>query len=145
MWFMWKIIFSIWRYTLLQFIMVKKIINVSFVERNFQMQENWRHINAPQRWKRSQMWLMWKSFSQSDDSKMHINSVHNGQKDHICEPCGKVFSYAGKLKRHINAVHKGQKDHMWLMWKVIFSIRKHINSIHNGWKDHSWKFNFLIP
>ena len=55
---------------------------------------------------------MWKSFSQSDDSKMHINSVHNGQKDHICEPCGKVFSYAGKLKRHINAVHKGQKDHM---------------------------------
>ena len=55
---------------------------------------------------------MWKSFSQSDDSKMHINSVHNGQKDHICEPCGKVFSYAGKLKRHINAVHKGQKDHI---------------------------------
>ena len=40
-----------------------------------------------------------------------MNAVHNGQKDHKCDSCGKAFSLAGVLKRHINAVHNGQKDH----------------------------------
>ena len=43
--------------------------------------------------------------------KRHINGVHNGQKDHKCDYCGKTYSQAGDLKRHINLVHNGQKDH----------------------------------
>ena len=41
--------------------------------------------------------------------KKHINAVHNGQKDHKCDSCGKAFSQAGHLKTHINSVHNGQK------------------------------------
>ena len=52
-----------------------------------------------------------KEFSEAGTLKRHINSVHNGQKDHKCESCGKLFSVARNLKRHINAVHNGQKDH----------------------------------
>ena len=37
----------------------------------------------------------------------HINSVHNVQKDHKCDSCGKAFSKAGNLKRHINSAHNG--------------------------------------
>ena len=43
--------------------------------------------------------------------KKHINHVHNCQKDHKCESCGKAFSSAGDLKDHINGVHNGQKAH----------------------------------
>ena len=42
--------------------------------------------------------------------RRHINSVHNGQKDHKCDSCGKLFSQAGNLKKHIISVHNGQKD-----------------------------------
>ena len=44
--------------------------------------------------------------------KIHNNSVHNGQKDHKCDACGRSFSEAGNLKKHINAVHNGQKKSM---------------------------------
>ena len=39
-----------------------------------------------------------KLFSKSGILKLHINSVHNGQKDHKCDSCGKAFSQAGNLK-----------------------------------------------
>ena len=42
---------------------------------------------------------------------MHIDSVHNGQKDHKFDSCGKAFSKGENLKTHINSVHNGQKDH----------------------------------
>ena len=48
---------------------------------------------------------MWKFIA--GDLKKHIHSVHNGQKDHKCDSCGKAFSSAGDLKKHINAVHNG--------------------------------------
>ena len=60
----------------------------------------------------------------------HINSVHNGQKDHNCDSCGLSSSSAGDLKKHINAVHNGQKDHKCDSCGKAFSIagnmRKHI-------------------
>ena len=43
--------------------------------------------------------------------KKYINAVHNGQKDHICDSCGKAFSQAWILKKHIDTVHNGKKDH----------------------------------
>ena len=48
-----------------------------------------------------------KAFSKAAHLKRHINSVHNGQKDHKCDSCGKAFSKASKLKKHVMAVHNG--------------------------------------
>ena len=52
-----------------------------------------------------------KSFSRADNLKRHIQTVHEGHKDHKCKSCGKSFSQAGDLKKHIHTVHEGQKDH----------------------------------
>ena len=65
--------------------------------------------------------------------KEHIKIVHNGQKYHKCNSCGKAFSSAGDLKRHINSVHNGQKDHKCDSCLKTFSqsgnLKKHINSV----------------
>ena len=70
--------------------------------------------------------------------KIHINVVHNGQKDHKCDSCGKAFSYRGDLKKHKNSVHNGQKDHKCDSCGKSFSeagnLKTHINSAHNGKK-----------
>ena len=72
--------------------------------------------------------------------KIHINSVHNGQKDHKCVSCGKSFSESGSLKTHINAVHNGQRDHKCDSCGKSFAqsvvLRRHIFSVHNGQKDY---------
>ena len=47
---------------------------------------------------------------ESGNLKIHINAVHNGQKDHKCDTCGKLFSIIGNLSRHINSVHNRQKE-----------------------------------
>ena len=78
-----------------------------------------------------------KTFSRASNLKVHINSVHNGQKDHKCDSCGKAFSQAGHLKFHINSVHNGQKDHKCDSCGKTFSqagnLKAHINSVHNAW------------
>ena len=64
----------------------------------------------------------------------HINSVHNGQKDHKCDSCEKSFSSSGYLKKHINSVHNGQKDHKCDSCGKVFSqagdLKAHINAVH---------------
>ena len=73
--------------------------------------------------------------------KTHINSVHNGEKDHKCDSCEKAFSRAGHLKIHINAVHNGQKDHKCDICGKAFSqagdLNRHINLVHHGQKKKS--------
>ena len=56
-------------------------------------------------------YLCGKAFPEVGSLKIHINSVHNGQREYRCGQCGKEFSQGGHLKGHINEVHKGQKDH----------------------------------
>ena len=51
------------------------------------------------------------AFSVAAKLKRHINSVHDGQKDHKCDSCEKSFSEAWLLKKHINSVHNGERDH----------------------------------
>ena len=78
-------------------------------------------------------------FSQAHHLNLHINAVHNGQKNHKCDSCGKVFPPTGHLKAHINAVHNGQKDYKCDLCEKEFSelgnLKRHINSVHNGQKD----------
>ena len=88
--------------------------------------------------------------------KIHINSVHNGLKNHKCHACRtrklvhydqkdhkyeRPFSEAGKFKiLHIDSLHNGQKDHECDSCGKSFSraghLQTHINAVHNGQKDH---------
>ena len=96
----------------LHFIKGIEITNVIHVKSHFLIQGTWTHIDSVHNCQKDHKCnSCGKSFSQAENLKKHINSVHNGQKDNKCETCGKAFSDAGKSKRHINAVHKGQKDH----------------------------------
>ena len=85
------------------------------------------------------MRLLWK-VSQTGDLKRHINTVHNGQKDHKCDSCGKLFSKPCNLKIHISTVHNCQKDHKCDSCGKLFSpsmnLKIHISTVHNGQKDH---------
>ena len=47
-------------------------------------------------------------FSTANYMKIHINTIHNDEKDHKCDSCGKSFSQSGSLKTRINSVHNGQ-------------------------------------
>ena len=77
-----------------------------------------------------------KSFSDAGSLKRHIQSFHEGQKDHKCESCGKLFSRADQLKRHIHTVHEGHKDHKCESCGKSFSqagqLKKHIHNKHEG-------------
>ena len=46
-----------------------------------------------------------KRFSTGGNLKIHVNAVHNGQKDHKCDSCGKAFSTAGSMRKHNKSVH----------------------------------------
>ena len=48
-----------------------------------------------------------KPFFTANFMKIHINTIHNGEKDHKCDSCGKAFSHAGDLKKHTKQVHAG--------------------------------------
>ena len=56
------------------------------------------------------MSLCVKLFTNSSGLKKHINSVHEGIKNHICKTCGKGFFRLNHLKRHVETVHEGHKD-----------------------------------
>ena len=68
--------------------------------------------------------------------KVHIRTVHEGKKDHICDSCGKGFPVAGKLKQHIHIVHDGRKDYKCQSCGKLFSVagnlKQHINKVHES-------------
>ena len=49
-----------------------------------------------------------KAFSSAQILRIHIDSIHNCQRDHKCQSCAKAFSHARYLERHINSVHNSQ-------------------------------------
>ena len=75
-----------------------------------------------------------KYFSQSMVLKRHINTVHEGQKNHQCDLCGKAFGEKADLKTHIKCVHEGLKNHKCDVCEKTFSqpghLKRHINSVH---------------
>ena len=43
--------------------------------------------------------------------KIHIESVHEGKKPHLCSFCTASFGVKSNLTRHIKQVHEEQKSH----------------------------------
>ena len=80
------------------------------------------------------------SFSQTEDLKKHIHTVHEGHKNHKCETCGKSFSALSSLKNHIRVIHEGLKNYKcntcgkFLAFKNLNDFLGHKKSIHNWCK-----------
>ena len=71
--------------------------------------------------------------------KRHVQAGHEGNKDHKCKSCGKLFRRLDALKRHIHIIHESQKDYQCESCKKSFSearaLRGHIHRMHDGNKD----------
>ena len=50
-------------------------------------------------------------FKTKQNLKRHIQSVHEGKKQHKCSICDYTFSQKGHVKQHIESVHGGKKQH----------------------------------
>ena len=61
------------------------------------------HLDEYKKYHRD-VWPEMKSALKNNGWKKHINSVHNGQKDHRCDSCEKSFSdsLAGMSKEEVN-------------------------------------------
>ena len=73
-----------------------------------------------------------KSFNTAFCLKMHIRTVHEGQKRSICDMCNKSFSQSGYLTVHIRRFHEGRKDYRCDSCKKLFtaaySLKEHIHA-----------------
>ena len=65
--------------------------------------------------------------------KRHIETVHKGKKEHVCDwtgadgqPCNQAFGLKGSLKTHIETVHEGKKEHVcdWTGADAIPAIKR---------------------
>ena len=68
--------------------------------------------------------------------KGHINTVHNGKKNHKCDSCEKAFYQTGDLKKHIDVVHNAKKDHICDICGKAFSqvgnLNQHMRAFMGG-------------
>ena len=84
-----------------------------------------------------------KSFSTAGVLQRHINTVHEGQKDHKCESCGKSFYLKSDLSQHKRSVHEGRRDYNCESCLKSFSkasdLKRHIYTVHEGHKDYKCK------
>ena len=51
-----------------------------------------------------------KTFTQSGSLKVHIRTVHEGQKNYECTMCSKAFGQSGDLSRHVKKIHGISKN-----------------------------------
>ena len=66
-------------------------------------------IDHSWRWKRFQMWRLWKIiFSFSSPESTH-QIIHECQKDFKCDYSGKSLSHSHHLRVHIKTIHKSEK------------------------------------
>ena len=85
--------------------------------------------------------------SQAGSLKIHMQTVHGGNKDYKCESCSKSFSLAHNLKKHIHTVHERHKDYKCESCGKSFSraqnLKKHIHTVHERHKDYKCNLNFF--
>merc|ERR1711879_121196 len=66
--------------------------------------------------------------------KRHVQTVHEGIKDHHCKICDQKFGLNGTLKKHVKTVHDRIKSHQCKICDKKFgqsgSLNKHVKRIH---------------
>ena len=66
----------------------------------------------------------------------HMNSVHEGIKNHMCQICGRKFAQSGALKTHMYGYHKQAKKELTCQFctsryfEHVSNLKKHILSDH---------------
>ena len=62
------------------------------------------------------------SFASNQSIKIHIDSVHEGEKPFNCNICDASFTEKGNLNKHVASVHEGKKP---FTCKFCGLLRKH--------------------
>ena len=66
--------------------------------------------------------------------KLHVETVHEGIKNHQCQFCDKKFGQSDNLKRHVKIVHEGIKDHQCKICNKKFgtsgNLKRHVKNVH---------------
>ena len=77
-------------------------------------------------------------FGKKSNLKVHITTVHEGNKPHKCLTCSATFGQKKGLKYHKSAVHDGIKPHecpiCFAEFDEKYQLRKHISAVHDGIK-----------
>ena len=78
-----------------------------------------------------------KSFSRKSHLRVHVQTVHDGVKEHRCEICGKTFGEKSTLRTH-GKVHELVKPHKCISCDKNFRFRhnleRHVMTIHENIK-----------
>ncbi|CAB0029544.1 unnamed protein product [Trichogramma brassicae] len=72
--------------------------------------------------------------------QIHHKTVHEGQKDYLCDVCPKAFKSKQSLTLHLRSSHQGKKDYLCDVCPKAFTSKQnltfHVRLIHEGRKDH---------
>ncbi|CAL8079397.1 unnamed protein product [Calicophoron daubneyi] len=75
-----------------------------------------------------------KTFPGSASLRVHIESVHHGNRTPQCDVCSKTFSTLSYLRMHIATVHEGVKAYSCTLCEKSYtqkhSLKKHMSSAH---------------
>merc|ERR1712024_81575 len=74
---------------------------------------------------------------------MHISNIHEGQKSHKCESCGKSFGQKSNLRTHVKTYHEGKRPNCDQCGKDFATenyLRKHIAAVHDGSRNFPCPF-----
>ena len=75
----------------------------------------------------------------------HIQRVHEGHKDHVCEHCGKGFTFPLAMKCHIRNIHKVPMPELpeykcqqcGFISSNSSNLRNHIKRVHEGKRKYT--------
>ena len=74
-----------------------------------------------------------KKFTSNSDLKFHIRAVHENQRPHVCDECGKAFKRLTVLNKH-QSVHTGEKPYLCKICNKTFTrsngARIHCKNVH---------------
>ncbi|CAL8072957.1 unnamed protein product [Calicophoron daubneyi] len=68
-----------------------------------------------------------KQFSDSEELRMHIATIHHGRHTFSCEVCQRVFSCFGYLKRHMTSTHSNKLPKDLLRYQLRGHNRKTVS------------------
>ena len=78
-------------------------------------------------------------FSYSKDLRIHIETVHEGKRPHVCPKCDAKFARREKLKKHLLRVHEKIKpfvcNYCGHGFFDNYHLKTHINNVHEGKKS----------